>query len=256
MDAIKRTILFLVAVGLLATGLSATLYRDHRKAADRVVLHVGAGNDITGLLMDDLVESTKNTSLQIELNTFMDCCGNAAQWAMTSDDLDAGFYCSSIALTLINRNSDLEIYGPAVINAEVVALGRDPEDVCTMAIPMKRSFLNEIVYANFPAVTEIFQVSTTSLNYAVSGGQVDGAIVDVAKALSAPDFDYVRLSDEDHISYSLVVNKNIVDTAQFAEFLDAYNQMADKYNRIEYLKSRYDMSDSFWQMIHFRFLYL
>ena len=256
MDTTKRIILFLFIVLLLATGLSVSLYRDKHAEAAEAVLRVGAGDDVTGLLMEDLIESTRDTVLDIELNTFMDCCGNAAQWAMSTNDLDVGFYCGSTALTLVNHNSDLEIYGPAVLNAEVVALGSDNKDtVKTMALPMKRTFLDEIVYDNFPSVTEIVQVPTTSLHYALSGGSVDGAVVDIAKALQAPSFIYIPLSDEDHVSYCLVVNKNITDTPQFARFLNEYNQIAEYFNDSEYLKDHNEMNDSFWQTNNVKFLY-
>jgi hypothetical protein len=258
MSAVKQAVLFLVIIALLAGGMSVSLYLERRQAASEVVLRVGAGNDITGLLMGDLVAAATGAELNIRLNTFMDCCGNSAQWAITSDELDVGFYCGSIALTLINRDSDLEIYGPTVMNAEMVALGSGKEkaDICAMAIPLKRSFLADIAAESFPSVRETPQVSTTALLYALSGGQVDGALVDIAKAFAAPDFNYARLSGEDHISYYLVVNRNIVDTPRFDAFLEAYNQMAASFNDVEYLKERYNMGDSFWREMNTRFLYL
>ena len=256
MNAGRRTLLFLLIIGVLAGGLSITFYLNRHRTEGEMVLHVGAGDDISGLLMQDLIDATPYAELPIELNTFMDCCGNAAQWAMTSDELDMGFYCGSIALTLINRNSDLEIYGPAIMNAEMVARMDDTQEIHIMAIPLKRSFLEEIVYDNFPSVTDTPQVSTTALLYALSGDKADGAVVDIAKALQAPDFAYRPLSDEDHISYYLVVNSKIIDTPYFDSFLTAYNQIADNYNDVEYLKKRYAMNDSFWQQVRVQILHL
>ena len=104
-------------------------------------------------------------------------------------------------------------------------------------------------------MTEISQAAATSLHYALSGGGADGVVVDIAKALKAPDFDYVPLSGE-YVSYCLVVNKRVLATPGFAEFLDAYNLTADLYNDIEYLKGLYDMDDSFWQAASVKFLHL
>ena len=255
MDTTKRTIIFFVIIFLLAAGLNIAPYLTLHRGTDQDVLHVGAGDDITGLLMEDVAAWTRDTDNPIELNLFMDCCGSAAQWAMTSGDLDVGFYCGSIALALVNRSSDLEIYGPAVMNAEVAALGGGGEEVGTIAVPMKRGFLHDIVYESFPDVTEISQASTTSLHYALSGGGGDGVVVDVAKALQAPGFNYVPLSGKDYVSYCLVVNKSVLGTPQFAEFLKTYNLAADHFNSADYLKDRYDMADSFWQAVNVKFLY-
>jgi hypothetical protein len=238
---------------LAAAGLVGTVCAN-RDAMGEEMLRVGAGDDVTGLLMEELVKLDEGGS--VEFHLMMDCCGSAAQWAITSGDLDAGFYCSDIALTLINLDSDLEIYGPAVLNAEVAALTCDRAAASTIAIPMKREFLCDAVYASFPAVTNISQVAVTSLHYALAGGNVDGIVVDIAKALKAPDFDYVPLVGADYVSYCLVVNKNILGTPQFDEFVSAYDIVARKFNDIEFLKERFEMDDSFWHSVDTKFLYL
>ena len=237
---------------MLAVGLTYLMIP--RREAGDTALRVGVGDDITALLMEEAVRLGDVGSLEVSQLT--DCCGSAAQWAITSGDLDIGFYCSDIALTLINIDGGLEIYGPTIMNAEVAALACKREAARTFAIPLKRLFLGDVVRKGFPAVTEIDQASIASLHYVLAGGNVDGIVVDIAKALRAPDFDYQPLSGGEYVSYCLVAKKAVIGTPRFERFIEAYNLAVDEFNDIAFLKERYDMDDAFWQSVETKFLYL
>ena len=256
MNANIRTAIFVAAVAILAVVLSFTLYRDHSGEKNADALRVGVGEGISGIMLRDIAAAADSRDLDIDLMVFIDCCGNAAQWAMGSGDLDIGFYCSSIALTLINLNDELFIYGPAVMNSEVVALSAETDMPGAMAIPLKRSFLSDLILENFPTVTEILQASPITLQYALSDGRTDGVVLDIAQALRNPDADYMPISGEDYISYSLVVRKEIVTTQQFADFVELYNLVASDFNDREYMQDRFGMSGDFWEFVNLKFLYL
>jgi len=251
-----RAGLFIGIVALLAIALSVSLYMERRGEADSLTLRVGVDDGITGIMMADVALAAERTGLAIDVNLFADCCGNAAQWAINSGELDVGFFCPGIADVLVSLNNDLEIYGPAVMNSEVMAFGAGIEAPATVAVPFQRYFLNDLVYGNFPSVTEIIQAAPDSLPFALMSGRAEGAVLDTAQALLAPDFVFMPLSGEDYISYCLVVRKGLTDSPQFKQFLETYNLIADEYNDPEFISRRFGISDNLREMVNVRFVYL
>ena len=241
---------------LLALVVCLTAACGSRVVTDGAALRVGVGEGISGMLMNDVTDAAGGNGLDIDLQVFVDCCGSAAQWAMNGGELDVGFYCSSISQTLVSHNSDLEIYGPAVMNSEVIALADGIDSPTTLAVPLKRSFLTDLIHGTFPSVTEILQASPVTLYNALSRSQADGAVMDIAQAIHASDLVYAPLSGEDYVSYCLVVRKEIVNTPQFESFIEQYNLTAEEYNDHGYMENRFGMTNTFWSMINLKFLHL
>ena len=71
----------------------------------------------------------------------------------------------------------------------------------------------------YPEVDEIREVSATSILYAFEDRQVDGAVMDIARAFQLPQYNYTRVCDQDYVSYCLVVRDDITGTDQFQTFL-------------------------------------
>ena len=256
MEAKTNAGIFIGGVAIVAVVLSITLYVDNSRQKVPSHLRVGVGAGIAGTMINDTAEVAQSSGLSIDVQVFIECCGNASQWAMGNGEIDIGFFCSSIALTLINSNDDLMIYGPAVMNSEVVALGADISSPTAVAVPLKRAFLSDLIRDNYPAVTDILQASPMTIQYALADGRTESAVLDIAQALRLPDAVFIRVSEQDYISYSLVARREIVNTTHFEKFLEAYNQTAESYNDYEYMENRFGMSGDFWQMVDIKFLAL
>ena len=236
--------------------LSITASCGARLETGGAVLRVGVGEGILGLMLKDVADAESGSAADIELHTFIDCCGSAAQWAMSSGELDIGFYCISISQTLINFNNELEIYGPAAMNSEVLALAEGVETPASIAIPLKRSFLDDLVYSSYPSATEILQVTPIALNNALSGNHADAAVLDIAQAIKTPDAIFAPIAGEQYVSYCMVVRKECIATPEFAAFVEAYNRVADDYNDHGYMTERYGMDSAFWEMVNLKLLHL
>lgn len=168
-----------------------------------------------------------------------------------------GFYCAHNASHLVNEAEGFSIYGPVVMNGEVLAYwGESPEEIQIMAVPMKRNHLVELVEEKYPWVENIREVSASSILVAFGDHQIDGAVMDFARAFQRPEYNYTRVSDQDYVSYCLVVRDDIVDTPQFATFIKYYNETVEELNSPETMQELYGMDDQFWEMAPLKFLYL
>lgn len=265
MNAMKRGAIFLSAALVLGLLLAFVLPREAKRPAEDEKLLVGVGDDITGRLMEQILEryhADGHDALasaggeDLDSYLFIDCCSNAGQWSLLTQDIDLGFYCSHISMAIVNQSEGFSIYSPVVMNGEVLGCWTDPEDIRTMAIPMKREHLAELVREEYPWVENIEEVSSTSILYAFGDRQVDGAVMDIARAFQMPEYRYTRVSEQDYVSYCLVVRDDIIDTPQFQTFLRYYNQTVEELNNKDTLQALYGMDDAFWDTVNLKFLYL
>lgn len=161
-----------------------------------------------------------------------------------------------MALHLVRANDDFEIYGPVIMNAEVIAYKYDIDNIHRIGIGQKREHLHQLVKKSYKQVEEIIEISSISLPYSLEGGQIDGAVLDITKAILLPEFSFISLSEDDYISYSLVVRKDIIKTKDFEDFLSVYNKVAEELNQIETLKEHISMTEEFWNSKKIKFLSL
>jgi hypothetical protein len=161
-----------------------------------------------------------------------------------------------MALHLVRANDDFEIYGPVIMNAEVIAYKDDIENIHRIGIGQKREHLHKLVKKSYKQVEEIVELSSISLPYSLEGGQIDGAVLDITKAALLPELNFIPLSKDDYISYSLVVRKDIIKTKDFEDFLTAYNKVVEELNQIELLREYIGMTEEFWNNKKIKFLSL
>ena len=265
MDAIKRGVIFLAAVLVLGLLMAFVLPREQPRDAEDETLLIGVGDDVTGLLMEQILQRyqadgqeglTQAGDEDMDSYLFMDCCSNAGQWSLLTQDIDMGFYCSHISMAIVNQNDGFSIYSPVIMNGEVLGYWKEPSEIRTMAIPMKREHLAELVREQYPSVEQIEEVSPTSILYAFGDRQIDGAVMDIARAFQMPEYHYTRVSDQDYISYCLVVRDDIIETQRFQTFVQYYNETVEELNDKDTLQSLYGMDDAFWEAIRLKFLYL
>ncbi|TJX14446.1 hypothetical protein E9840_06240 [Tissierella creatinini] len=232
-------------------------------------MKIGAGDDITGILLKRIIELNKAEQggklLSVEENldeedlefyTFKDCCSNTAQWALTAKEIDMAFYCNHMALHLVRANEDFVIYGPVIMNAEVIAYKDELSEVERLGIGQKKEHLHRLAEKSHNQIKEIIEMSPSSLPYSLEGGLIDGAVLDTTKAALLPAFNFVPFSEDDYISYCLVVRKDIIETEEFKGFLDSYNKAVDEFNQEEVLQNLINGNKALWDSINIKFLNL
>ncbi|NLY76840.1 MAG: hypothetical protein GX080_01965 [Tissierellia bacterium] len=166
------------------------------------------------------------------------------------------FYCNHMALHLVRENSDFEIYAPIIMNAEVLAYKERIEDVHVVGISHKREHLHSLVRNTYKHVEDIIEIMPVALPYSVETSQVDGAVLDITKASLLSDFNFSSISEEDYVSYCLVVRKDIIGTKAFKQFKTSYNRVAETLNDVNTLKGYISMPEEFWPNVKIKFLSL
>lgn len=130
------------------------------------------------------------------------------------------------------------IYGPVVMNAEVICYKGDWEDVKTVGVSQGREQKKRLAERTYPQITDFQEVTQKGILYTLEDGQVDGVIQDVTKAAQVPDYDCRPLSADDYISYVLVVDKDFVKTKAFSDFIESYNKAVERLNEPAYLSEK------------------
>lgn len=249
-----RTVLALAA--LLFVVLYFFFPRDEEKEPG--TLRIGAGNDITGILLESIVDEAGETAQGDSLASaylFADCCSNTAQWALQAEEIDLGFYCASAAMAMVNKVEDFELYAPIIMNSEVIARLPETAEMDVVGIPRKRAFLGSLVTQRYPETAEVREIDRTYLAYSLKLDEVDGAVFDVADAAAAAqEFSFLPLTDQPYISYCMVVRKSLIGTAAFQEFLACYNRAVERLNTTEEKIRLMEMDSDFWEMSALEFL--
>jgi len=270
MDAIKRALLFLVLAAALGLALVFVLPAGEVDRDNPEVLMVGVGDDISGCLLEQVlrryyadghqgVASASNGvdgEEDMDSYLFLDCCSNTGMWALVNHDIDMGFYCSHISVTLMNQVEGVSIYGPVVMNGEVLGYWNEPEDMRRVGVPAKREHLKELALEQYPWVDEVREVDAKSIAYSFADHQLDGAVLDISRTFHLPDYQYARVTDQDYVSFCLVVRDDIVETPQFETFIQYYNETVEELNSPGVMQELYGMDDGFWEMAPLKFLYL
>lgn len=161
-----------------------------------------------------------------------------------------------MSLHLVRENPEFEIYAPIIMNAEVLAYKEDVEDIHTIGISHKREHLHKLVKKNYKQIEDIVEMTPVALPYSLEASQIDGVVLDITKASLLPKLNFLPLSEEDYISYCLVVRKDIVGTKAFNEFKSSYNRIIEELNDMNTLKEYINMSEEFWSNIKIKFLSL
>ncbi len=175
---------------------------------------------------------------------------------MSSEEINVAFYCSHIARHTAQANENVMIYGPAVMNAEVICYKDDWKDVKTVGVGQGREQEKRLAEENYPQIEAFREVTQKGILYALEDRQVDAVIQDVTKAAQTPHYDSLPLSENDHISYVLVVDKDFVVTEAFADFIKSYNEAVRKLNKPAYLSERLGVTESWLEDKSIEFLTL
>ena len=108
----------------LTAGVAASILLPKEERRNKEAeIKIGAGDDISGVLMDETVRNLSKeyeVTQSLESSSFQDCCSNTAQWALNAKEINVGFYCTHIAKHTVEQNQDVELYGPVIMNGETI----------------------------------------------------------------------------------------------------------------------------------------
>lgn len=179
-----------------------------------------------------------------------------AQWALSADEINVAFYCGHIAQHTIEENDNVMIYGPVVMNAEVICYKGEFETVRTVGVSQGRQQEKILAKKTYPQIEKFEDITQKGILYSLEDGQVDAVIQDLTKAAGVPSYYCKPLSETDYISYVLVVNKEFAKTEAFVAFVKSYNQAVDKLNEPAYLAKKLNVEESWLQDKTINFLRL
>lgn len=161
-----------------------------------------------------------------------------------------------MALHLVNANNRFVIYGPVIMNSEVLVYDGNIADMRILGIGDKREYLKVLAQESYPKLEETKVMMSGVLPYSLEDKQIDAAVIDVTKAVLLPKFSFAQISKNDYISYCLIVRKDLIGTEAFNDFLALYNQAVKELNQTETLILAMGMTEEFWNMINIKFLEL
>ncbi|MEG0355689.1 MAG: ABC transporter substrate-binding (seleno)protein SaoB [Lachnospiraceae bacterium] len=256
---INKTII-IAMTGFLTLGLGcAFIFPKEAPKNEKAVVKMGAGDDISGLLMKEIktrMQGNNKCATTVEESSFMDCCSNSAQWALNAKEINVGFYCNHIAKHTVEHNKNVMIYAPAVMNAEVIGYQGDWSQVKKLGMTQGRKQSKIIAKKQYPQIMSFEEITQKGIMYCMEDGQVDGAILDITKAAGVPMYSYQPLSQNDYISYVLVVDKQFVQTKAFSEFRKTYNEAVKVLNQKDYLAEQLEVEPSWLEQKKIKFLTL
>lgn len=148
------------------------------------------------------------------------------------------------------------IYGPVIMNAEVLCYIGDLAEIKTVGIGQGRQNEKEQALKTYPQIEGFQEITQKGILYSLEKGQVDGVIQDLSKAANVPEYPCSPLSLTDYISYVLVVDKEFVQTEAFADFIESYNRAAKKLNDSGYLAGKLGVEEEWMSDKRIQFLTL
>lgn len=236
----------IIGGAFILAGIGAALFLPAEKKWNKDAdIRVGSGADISGVIMEETLQEINEkykVSISTESSSFQDCCSNTAQWALNAKEINIGFYCPHIAKHTIENNEDVEIYGPVLMNGEIIVHKKDWVDVKNVGITQGRQQEKALAKAAYPQIEEFDEITQKGILYAMEDEQVDAAVLDITKAAEVSDIPTMPLSDNDYISYVLIVDKEFEQTDAFRNFIESYNQAVEKLNDPFYLAKKLKVS--------------
>lgn len=148
------------------------------------------------------------------------------------------------------------IYGPIIMNSEVLCYKGDWESVRTVGVNQGREAEKALAKEAYPQIEEFRDISQKGILYTMEDGQVDAVIQDLTKAALVPTYKYKPIAKHDYISYVLVVDKAFAQTDAFADFIKSYNIAAEKLNEPAYLAEKLGVEEEWLKDKSIQFLTL
>lgn len=179
-----------------------------------------------------------------------------AQWALSAGEINVAFYCGHIAKHMVETNDKVMIYGPVIMNSEIICYKKEWEDVKLVGVNQGRENEKQLAMKNWPQIEEFQDITQKAIMYSLEEGKIDAIIQDIKKAALHPNYSSRPLSEIDYVSYVLVVDKEFAETQAFADFIECYNKAADKLNEPAYLAEKLGVEEDWVKDKKIKFLAL
>lgn len=146
------------------------------------------------------------------------------------------------------------IYSPVIMNAEVICYKDDWGLVKKVGVSQGREQEKSVAEKAYPQIESFLEITQKAVLYTLEDGQVDAVIQDLVKAAKVPQYKAKPLSGTDYISYVMVVDKEFAQTEAFDDFVESYNQAAEKLNDSGYLAGKLGVTEEWLQDKQIEFL--
>jgi len=200
-------------------------------------IYIAVPDDLCGLIAVHMAAGKQTSGAQFIQESFplMDCCSTTAEWALSSDRIDAAWLCPDAARNLLAKDKRFEIIGPALVNSQILVV-RQGVKPGRIAYSHRRVYLRELIYKRYGSGCEAIPVMPAALPYIYEKGEVDGIVIDAMKAIPLKG-GYIRLSENrnDVVTYVLIVNRDFRISEKYSAFIDVLLTTAKALNNADIL---------------------
>lgn len=217
-----------IAAAVLLTVFMLTVFaaqgRDHR--IHYVGVPDGAAGCIARYVAGEKMGKSAIRTIRFEPYTLYDCCASASQVALGSGRLDMAVLCPEAALALVQKDPRYVIAGPVIFNADVLVMRPQATGgETTVAVSQKRNQQRRLVRCRLGRRGRPVPMLHSAIPFAYARGVVQGAVVDIVKALRLPGtMPPPHHAEKEKATYVLVVRKAIQDSPHYRRFMARYDQ--------------------------------
>ncbi len=198
-------------------------------------LRIGSPDDTSGLIVDHMLRTAtvdgEHVVEDLSALAIKDCCTSRAEWALSSEALDAAIMCPDAARRLVEKDARFVIVGPCLANSDVVLVRGDstPQRV---AFTQNRDYQVDVIADRFGAAAAATPMVTSAIPYAYERGTVGGAVIDALKArhLEGEWLPSTLGDGGDRVTYVLVVSTEFRDSDAYPGFIGAFEQSVTELN--------------------------
>ena len=200
-------------------------------------LRIAIANDAAGMIVayaaekSGGAETSKAAAQNVSFLRLVDCCGARAEFALEADRFDMAVLCPDAAEAFLKNSSSFAIAGEIIRNANVL-VSRTGAVPVYVGYAAGRALQAESAAATLGGDINLIPMAAAALPYALEKGAADAIVLDVLTAFAT--YENPKRSEylltplpSGRATSVLVVNKGIVGTEPYNNFLDAYNECVD-----------------------------
>lgn len=198
---------------------------------ERVGIPEGSTGLLTAYVLRNAWARQGIKTLRFEPYALYDCCAAATQYALGSGHLDMAVMCPDAAAALITKDQRFLVVGPVMYNSEVVVRHhyrrREPP---TIAISQNRDRQRKLLTALFGTDIQVVPMLHSAVPFAYARDQVDGAVLDIAKAFSLVGEVSGLPENSEVVTGVLVAKRTVLASDQYRHFVSGYLQALEEMN--------------------------
>lgn len=135
--------------------------------------------------------------------------------------MDIAFLCDDAVISF-KKNTEFKNLGSVIKNSDIVVKNKEIPKM--IAYEGKKQYQKKLIQK----YKIKYPVKTNSIPILLERGVVDAAILDGIKAIMiAGNYEEIQ---RNYTTYNMVVRKAVIETREFKEFIQKYNEVADELN--------------------------